>query len=127
MFRITGDMKMATQCRVIDLQNYRAAKIMREAGERQGELAGALRRAAADRAQLARILDGAQRDLTRVADSYTVLLDRLARERDFRDACLAAAELTDLDEMIRRRDELRGEYASMRGEYAKTLPPDAAE
>lgn len=105
---------MATNCRVIDFQNFRAARVIRDAGDRQGELAGALRQAADDRAALAEILDGAQRDLARVADSYTVLLDRLERERDFRDACLAASELDDLDEMIRRRDSLAGEYATMR-------------
>lgn len=116
---------MATQCRIVDFQNFRAAKLMREAGERQGELAVVLRRAADDRASLARILDGAQRDLARVADSYTALLDRLERERDFRDACLEAAELSDLNEMIRRRDELRDEYATMREEYPRYPRPSS--
>jgi len=112
---------MATQCRIVDFQNFRAAKLIREAGERQGEIVDVLRRAADDRASLARILDDAQRDLARVADSYTALLDRLERERDFRDACLEAAELGDLDEMIRRRDELRDEYATM-GEGFSRIP-----
>jgi len=116
---------MATQCRIVDFQNFRAAKLMREAGERQGELVGVLRRAADDRASLARILDDAQRDLARVADSYTVLLDRLERERDFRDACLEAAELSDLNEMIRRRDELRDEYATIREEYPRYPRPSS--
>lgn len=90
------------------------ARLFNEASQRQGELAQTLRRAAADRSSLADALDGAQRELSRIADSYGTLLVRLEREKNFRDACLEASELGDLDEMIRRRDALAGELASIR-------------
>lgn len=99
---------------VIDFQKHRVAKLMRQTSDQQAVLARSLRTAADDRAQLARVLDAAQRELARVADSYTVLLDRLDNEKQFRDACLAATELSDLEEMVRRRDELAQRLVQMR-------------
>lgn len=99
---------------IVDLHRYRLARLIRDAGHQQGELARMMRLATAERAQLAEALMGAQRHLSRIADSYGVLLLRLERERDFRSACLAAAELDDLDEMIRRRDELARQLEELR-------------
>ncbi len=103
---------------VVDLQRYRLARLIRAAGDQQGELARALRRATAERAQLADALRGTQRRLIMIADSYGVLLERLKREKDFREACQEAANLDDLDEMIRRRDALALQLAAMRRETA---------
>jgi hypothetical protein len=97
---------MAQISNVVDLQRHRVARLIRQASDQQAELARNLRVAADDRAKLADILSEAQRELARVAESYTVLLDRLDNERVFREDCLAATELDDLDEMVRRRDEL---------------------
>lgn len=73
-----------------------------------------MRDSAQERTQLAEALQGAQHHLVRIADSYKLLLVRLKREKDFRDACQEAAELEDLDEMIRRRDVLVRELESIR-------------
>ncbi|MBP2229941.1 hypothetical protein J2847_003240 [Azospirillum agricola] len=99
---------------VIDIRRYRLARLIRDAGRQQGELARMMRDSAQERTQLAEALQGAQRHLTRIAESYKVLLLRLKREKDFRDACQEAAELEDLDEMIRRRDALVRELESIR-------------
>ncbi len=99
---------------VVSLRHYRLARQIAETGRRQGELAQMLRAAVNDRQQLAEALRGAQRRLAGVADNYRDLLSRLDRERTFRDACRAAAELDDLDEMIRRRDELTRQLAMLR-------------
>ncbi|SMH56206.1 hypothetical protein SAMN02982994_4018 [Azospirillum lipoferum] len=99
---------------VIDIRRYRLARLIRDAGRQQGELARMMRDSAQERTQLAEALQGAQRHLTRIAESYKILLVRLKREKDFRDACQEAAELEDLDEMIRRRDALVHELESIR-------------
>ncbi|WP_246338296.1 hypothetical protein [Azospirillum oleiclasticum] len=99
---------------VVDLHRFRLARLIRDAGHQQGELARMMRVATAERAQLAEALQGAQHHLSRIADSYKVLLRRLERERDFRSACQEAAELDDLDEMIRRRDALARELEELR-------------
>lgn len=100
--------------KVVDLGRYRLARLIRDAGQQQGELARMMRAATAERAQLAEALQGAQRHLARIADSYKVLLNRLQQEKDFREACQAAAELDDLDEMIRRRDALAKQLEDIR-------------
>lgn len=100
--------------KVVDLGRYRLARLIRDAGQQQGELARMMRAATAERAQLAEALNGAQRHLARIADSYKVLLGRLQQEKDFREACQAAAELDDLDEMIRRRDMLAKQLEDIR-------------
>ena len=99
---------------VIDLSQYRLARAIRNTSRQQGELARLMRVTATERAQLAEALQGAQRHLTTIADGYSLLLGRLKREKDFRDACLEATELDDLDEMIRRRDALVRELADIR-------------
>lgn len=104
---------------VISLRHYRLARTLAETGRRQGELARMLRAATAEREQLAAALKGAQHRLLGVADTYRVLLGRLEREKTFRDACRAAAELDDLDEMIRRRDELALQLEALRREAAR--------
>ncbi len=100
--------------RVVDLKQYRLALAIRNASRQQGELARLMRVTAMERTQIAEALQGAQRHLTTIADSYTLLLGRLRREKDFRDACLEATELDDLDEMVRRRDALVRELADIR-------------
>lgn len=99
---------------IISLGHYRLARRIQETSRRQGELAQILREATAEREQLAHALRGAQRRLAGVAENYRLLLGRLEQERRFRDACRDAAELDDLDEMIRRRDELADQLAAMR-------------
>lgn len=99
---------------VIDFRRYRLARLIREASVQQGELARMMRASADERTQLAQALQGAQRHLATIADSYSHLLTRLAREKDFRTACQEAAELDDLDEMIRRRDALASELLDIR-------------
>ncbi|SMF63136.1 hypothetical protein SAMN02982917_3183 [Azospirillum oryzae] len=99
---------------VVDLRRYRLARLIRDAGRQQGELAKLMRDSAQERTQLAEALQGAQRHLASIADNYKVLLVRLKREKDFRDACQEAAELEDLDEMIRRRDALALELEAIR-------------
>lgn len=99
---------------VVDLRRYRLARLIRDAGRQQGELARLMRDSAQERTQLAEALQGAQRHLASIADNYKVLLVRLKREKDFRDACQEAAELSDLDEMIRRRDALALELEAIR-------------
>lgn len=99
---------------VVDLRRYRLARLIRDAGRQQGELARMMRESAQERTQLAEALQGAQRHLASIADNYKVLLVRLKREKDFRDACQEAAELEDLDEMIRRRDALALELEAIR-------------
>ena len=104
----------AGNAKVVDFTRYRLARLIRDAGRQQGELAQLMRSATAERAQLAEALNGAQHHLARIADSYKVLLGRLAQEKDFREACQAATELDDLDEMIRRRDELARQLEDIR-------------
>ncbi|ANC92538.1 hypothetical protein A6A40_11875 [Azospirillum humicireducens] len=99
---------------VVDLRRYRLARLIRDAGRQQGELARLMRDGARERNQLAEALQGAQRHLASIADNYKVLLVRLQREKDFRDACQEAAELEDLEEMIRRRDALAQELEAIR-------------
>lgn len=99
---------------VVDFRRYRLARLIRDAGRQQGELARLMRDGARERNQLAEALQGAQRHLASIADNYKVLLVRLQREKDFRDACQEAAELEDLDEMIRRRDALALELEAIR-------------
>jgi hypothetical protein len=110
---------------VIDFQKHRVAKLMRETVGQQAELARSLRRTADDRARLVRILDETQRELMRVAESYGVLLDRLDDEKHFRDDCLAATELDDIDEMVRRRDELAQRLVQMRETSRRPLLADS--
>ncbi len=105
---------MSGSAQVIDIRRYRLAKLISDAGRQQGELARMMRDSAQERSQLAEALNGAQKHLARIADSYKLLLVRLKREKDFRDACQEAAELEDLDEMIRRRDALVRELESIR-------------
>lgn len=100
--------------KVIDFRRYRLARLINDASVQQGELARMMRASANERTQLAEALQGAQRHLATIADSYTHLLTRLAREKDFRTACQEAAELDDLEEMIRRRDALASELADIR-------------
>jgi hypothetical protein len=105
------------QCdNIIDLRKHRVARLIRQTSVQQAELARTLRMAADDRAKLVDILCEAQRELSRVADSYSVLLDRLNHEREFREDCLAATELDDLEEMVRRRDELAHRLKHLREE-----------
>ncbi|MBP2300472.1 hypothetical protein [Azospirillum picis] len=99
---------------VVDLRRYRLARMIRDAGRQQGELARMMRDSARERGQMAEALQGAQRHLASLAATYKVLMLRLKREKDFRDACQAAAELGDLDEMIRRRDALALELEAIR-------------
>ena len=106
---------------VVNLQRYRLARLIRDAGRQQGELARMMRAATQERAQLAQALNGAQRHLSRIADSYKVLLVRLQQEKDFREACQEAAELDDLDEMIRRRDALARQLEDIRRESRRPL------
>ncbi|MBB3267212.1 hypothetical protein FHW79_004864 [Azospirillum sp. OGB3] len=100
--------------KVIDFRRYRLARLINDASVQQGELARMMRASADERAQLAQALQGAQRHLATIADSYGHLLTRLAREKDFRTACQEAAELDDLEEMIRRRDALASELMDIR-------------
>ncbi|WP_451972341.1 hypothetical protein [Azospirillum endophyticum] len=100
---------------VVDLRRYRLARLIRDAGRQQGDLARLMRDSARERTQLAEALQGAQRHLASIADNYRILLVRLKREKDFRDACQEAADLDDLDEMIRRRDRLALELEAIRG------------
>ena len=104
----------AVSAEVVDLRRYRLARLIRDAGRQQGELAKLMRDSAQERTQLAEALQGAQRHLASITDNYRVLLVRLKREKDFRDACQEAAELDDLDEMIRRRDALAMELEAIR-------------
>lgn len=104
----------AASAKVIDFRRYRLARLIKDASVQQGELARMMRASADERTQLAQALQGAQRHLATIADSYTHLLTRLAREKDFRTACQEAAELDDLDEMIRRRDALASELLDIR-------------
>ncbi|KAA0675772.1 hypothetical protein [Roseomonas genomospecies 6] len=104
----------AGPAKIIDFRRYRLARLINDASVQQGELARMMRASANERTQLAEALQGAQRHLATIADSYTHLLTRLAREKDFRTACQEAAELDDLDEMIRRRDALASELADIR-------------
>ncbi|TWA78447.1 hypothetical protein FBZ83_113161 [Azospirillum brasilense] len=104
----------AASARVIDFRRYRLARLINDASVQQGELARMMRASANERTQLAQALQGAQRHLATIADSYSHLLTRLAREKDFRTACQEAAELNDLDEMIRRRDALASELLDIR-------------
>lgn len=106
--------KAADSAKVIDFRRYRLARLINDASVQQGELARMMRASANERTQLAEALQGAQRHLATIAESYTHLLTRLAREKDFRTACQEAAELDDLDEMIRRRDALASELADIR-------------
>lgn len=105
---------MSGSAQVVDLNRYRLARLIRDASDQQGELARLMRESATERTQLAEALRGAQRHLVHIADSYSVLLGRLQREKNFREACQEAAELEDLDEMIRRRDELVRELETIR-------------
>ncbi|TWA63876.1 hypothetical protein FBZ82_112159 [Azospirillum brasilense] len=111
--RPTGE-PAATSARVIDFRRYRLARLINDASVQQGALARMMRASANERTQLAQALQGAQRHLATIADSYGQLLTRLAREKDFRTACQEAAELNDLDEMIRRRDALASELLDIR-------------
>ena len=117
---------MSGTAQVIDLRRYRLARLIRDAGRQQGELARLMRDSATERTQLAEALQGAQRHLVHIADSYKVLLLRLKREKDFRDACQEAAELDDLDEMIRRRDALVRELEDIRRSGRRPLGSEAA-
>lgn len=103
-----------TSAKLVDFNRYRLARLIRDAASQQGELAQMMRAATMERTQLAEALNGAQRHLARIADSYKVLLGRLEQEKGFREACLAATELEDLDEMIRRRDELAKQLEDIR-------------
>ncbi|WP_246024204.1 hypothetical protein [Azospirillum ramasamyi] len=107
-------MPLPGEAEVVDLRRYRLARLIRDAGRQQGELARLMRDGARERNQLAEALRGAQRHLASIADNYKILLVRLQREKDFRDACQEAAELEDLDEMIRRRDALALELEAIR-------------
>ncbi|OYD81220.1 hypothetical protein [Azospirillum brasilense] len=104
----------AASARVIDFRRYRLARLINDASVQQGKLARMMRASADERTQLAQALQGAQRHLATIADSYSHLLTRLAREKEFRTACQEAAELDDLDEMIRRRDALASELLDIR-------------
>ncbi len=110
----TAEVTAQVTAQVIDLRRYRLARLIRNASGQQNELARLMRASVAERTQLAEALQGAQRHLSHIADSYKVLLVRLKREKDFRDACQEAAELDDLDEMIRRRDSLVRELERIR-------------
>lgn len=110
---------MAASAQLIDFNRYRLARLIHEAGRQQGELARMMRASARQRTQLAEALQGTQAHLLTIADSYKVLLGRLKREKDFRDACQEAAELDDLDEMIRRRDALLSELEEIRSASGK--------
>ncbi|WP_245593520.1 hypothetical protein [Azospirillum halopraeferens] len=117
-------MAVTPVAKVVDLQRYRLARLIRDAGRQQGELARIMRASTEERAQLARALHGAQRHLARIADSYKVLLVRLEEEKDFREACREAAELDDLDEMIRRRDVLARRLEDIRRDARRPLLTD---
>lgn len=106
---------------VVDLRQYRLLRLMQEAGRQQKKVAAMMRESAADRARIAESLRGAQNHLSRAAEGYSVLLKRLEEERSFRDACLEAAELDDLDEMVRRRDALADELARLRRDGRQPL------
>lgn len=106
---------------VIDFRRYRLARLIRDAGQQQSDLARMMRASAAERTQLAEALQGAQQHLARIAESYKDLLARLKREKDFRDACLEAADLEDVEEMVRRRDALVRELEDIR----RTAPQPA--
>ena len=107
--------------KLVDFNRYRLARLIRDAGRQQGELARVMRAATVERTQLAEALNGAHRHLAHIADSYKVLLVRMALEKNFREDCRAAAELDDLDEMIRRRDELARRLDDIR--RASRTPP----
>ena len=111
----------SASAKLVDFNRYRLARLIRDAGRQQGELAQMMRAATVERSQLAEALNGAQRHLARIADSYKVLLVRLAQEKDFREACQAATELDDLDEMIRRRDALAKQLEDIRRESRTPL------
>lgn len=115
---------MTTATNVVDLQRVRLARLIRDTARQQGELAVLMRAATAERAQLAEALMGAQGHLSRIADSYKVLLGRLQQEKEFRDACQEAAELEDLDEMIRRRDALALQLDDIRRRSGRPLTAD---
>lgn len=115
---------MSGTSNVVDMQRYKLARLIRDAGKQQSDLARVMREATAERAQLAAALQGAQKHLGRIADSYKVLLIRLKQEKDFREACQAATELDDLDEMIRRRDALAQQLADIRRDARKPLVCD---
>ncbi len=112
-----------TSAKLVDFNRYRLARLIRDAGHRQGELARMMRAATVERTQLAEALHGTQRHLARIADSYKVLLVRMALEKNFREDCRAATELNDLDEMIRRRDELARRLEDIRRD-SRTPPGD---
>lgn len=118
------DLDAVQSAAVISLPHYRLAKKIAETGRQQGELAQMLRAANAEREQLATALRGTQRRLAGIADNYRQLLGRLERERTFRDACREAAELDDLDEMIRRRDELAQQLENLRRAAPKMTAAD---
>lgn len=99
---------------IIDLRRYRLARVMRDAGRQQSKLARLMRESSAERSQLAEALQAAQGHLVRISDGYKSLLSRLQREKGFRTACQEAAELDDLDEMVRRRDALVRELEDIR-------------
>jgi hypothetical protein len=99
---------------VIDLGRWRLARLIGNAGQRQAELARLMQTAAQERVELADTLMGAQVHLSRISRFYGRLLRQLEREKTFRDACQAATELDDLDEMIRRRDELVRQFQALR-------------
>ena len=120
-FRKRGNLMANASAKLVDFNRYRLARLIRDAGRQQGELARMMRAATVERSQLADALNGAQRHLARIADSYKVLLVRLAQEKDFREACQAASELDDLDEMIRRRDELAKRLEDIRRESRAPL------
>lgn len=105
---------MVASAQLVDFNRYRLARLIHEAGRQQGELARMMRASARQRSQLAEALQGTQAHLLTIADNYKVLLGRLQREKNFRDACQEAAELDDLDEMIRRRDALLHELQEIR-------------
>lgn len=115
---------MAGTGKVVDFQRFRLARIIGDAAQQQRALALQIRSASVERAALAEALRGAQRHLLRISDSYTVLLGRLEREKDFREACQAAAELDDLDEMIRRRDALARQLDDIRRDRGPILPAE---
>ncbi|PWC55029.1 hypothetical protein TSO221_06355 [Azospirillum sp. TSO22-1] len=120
-YRKRGSPMSSASAKLVDFNRYRLARLIRDAGRQQGELARMMRAATVERSQLAEALNGAQRHLARIADSYKVLLVRLAQEKDFREACQAATELDDLDEMIRRRDELAKRLEDIRKESRTPL------
>ena len=98
-----------THPKVVDLRQHRLLRLIQEARRQQVEVAKFMRDSAADSARIAESLQNTQRQLTHLAEGCTTLLTRMDRDRRFRDACQQAAELDDLDEMIRRRDALAEE------------------